>query len=121
MRARTLFRASAALFVATATLGAAPAAHAVPAHATDDGAAVSVIVEAGDTGAARSAVAAAGGNVAFDLPIIGGVSAVVGPSALASLESDPALNVVPDATLHATSGSFSASAVTAQSLDPQLR
>jgi serine protease AprX len=120
MRSLTLARASAALFVVTATLGAAPAAHAVPGHVSD-GPAVPVIVEAGDAGAARDAVVAAGGTVQLDLALVGGVSAVVDPSALATLESNPALTVVPDATLHATSGSFTASSAASSGLDPQLR
>jgi serine protease AprX len=124
MRARTIARASAALFVVTATLGAAPAAHAVPAHSSGDGPAVPVIVEAADAAAARDAVVAAGGTVGLDLSIVGGVSAVVDPAALATLQSDPSVEVTPDATLHATSGSFgaaSSSSPPAPGLDPQLR
>jgi serine protease AprX len=122
MRARTFGRATAALFVVTATLGAAPAAHAVPTHASS-GPVVSVIVEAGDAAAARAAVVSAGGKVELDLTLIGGVSAVVDPAALATLESNPSLTVVPDAALHATSGSFDAAstAAPAPGLDTQLR
>jgi serine protease AprX len=123
MRTRTLGCASAALLVVTATLGAAPAAHAVPSRAASDGPPVAVIVEAGDTAAARAAVVAAGGTVELDLSLVGGVSAVVDPAALATLKSDPTLTVVPDATLHATSGSFSPASNTTPTsgLDTQLR
>jgi serine protease AprX len=122
MRSRTLARASAALFVVTATLTAAPAAHAAT-RASGDGTGVSVIVEAADAGAARDAVVAAGGTVELDLSIIGAVSAVVDSAALATLQSDPALTVVPDSTVHPTSGSFDDpdNAVDEQGLDPQLR
>jgi serine protease AprX len=123
MRSRTLSRASAALFVVTATLTAAPAAHAATTNASHDGAPIAVIVEAGDAAAARAAVVAAGGKVELDLSLIGAVSAVVDSAALATLESDPALTVVPDATMHATSGSFDDPdlSVDTVGLDPQLR
>jgi serine protease AprX len=122
MRPRTLARASAALFVVTATLGAAPVAHAVTTRAADDGPSVAVIVEAADAGTARAAVVAAGGTVGLDLSIIGGVSAVVDQRALAALQSDTSLQVIPDATLHATSGSFStAQSTSTAGMDTQLR
>jgi serine protease AprX len=121
MRPRTLARASAALFVVTATLGAAPAAHAVPTRASSGGPSVSVIVEGSDATAAQDAVVAAGGKVGLDLSIIGAVSAVVDPGALATLRSDPSVQVIPDATLHPTSGSFSAQSTSTPGMDTQLR
>jgi serine protease AprX len=121
MRVRVLARASAALFVATAALSAAPAAHAVSTRASGDAPTVPVIVEAADSGAARAAVVAAGGKVGLDLPIVGGVSATVDSAALAQLESNPALAVVPDATVHPTSGSFqTVQSAGVQHFDPQL-
>ena len=127
MRARSLVRASAALFVVTAALSAAPAAHAspraVPAGDSSNTSAVPVIVEAAGATAARDAVVAAGGTVGLSLPIVGGVAADVDATTLAALEGNPSVSVTPDATLHATSGSFQptkSKASDASALDPQI-
>jgi serine protease AprX len=120
MRPRSLLRASAALFVVTATLSAAPAAHALAVRASNDGGSVAVIVEGADASAARAAVVAAGGTVKLDLSLIGAVSAVVDPEALVTLESDASVHVIPDATIHPTSNSFGGDPTDTPDLDPQL-
>jgi serine protease AprX len=111
-------RVCAALFVVTATLSAAPAAHAVSSSP-----AVPVIVEAASVDAAANAVVAVDGLVGLPLPIVDGVAAVVDPSGLATLEADASLRVMPDAALHPTGSSFHAggkAASDAKHLDPQL-
>jgi len=104
-----------AIAISMGTLAGAPAAHAASA-----GPPTNVIVEASSVAAATRAVHAVGGEVELALPIIDAVSARVAPDGLASLESDPTLNVVPDATLHPTGTSFRASSDNSASLDPQV-
>jgi serine protease AprX len=94
-------RGAAAFALLAVSFAATPAAHAVV-----NGPEVAVIVEATSATAAANAVAAAGGHVDLALPIVDSVAAHVGPDGLATLEADPTLHVIPDATLHPTGASF---------------
>ncbi len=106
---------AALLTLLAVSFAATPAAHAVVT-----GSEATVIVEATSATAAANAVATAGGHVDLTLPIVDGVSAHVRPDARATLESDPTLHVIPDATLHPTGASFRAASTDTQisALDP---
>ncbi len=108
-------RAGAVITLLTVSLTATPAA-----HAADDGPSAAVIVEARSVAAATNAVESVGGGVDLALPLVDGVSAHVRPDALALLEADPMLRVVPDTPLHSTSASFDAASTDTQlaTLDP---
>lgn len=103
-------RALAGFAVAGLVLAGAPAA----AHA-DAGPARAVIVTATSTDAAARAVDAAGGTVDMSLPIVNGVAAHADARTEQALAAMPAVAVVPDVELHATSASFDVTAA-----DPQI-
>jgi serine protease AprX len=97
-------RAAAACTLIAVSFAATPAA-----HASDQGPVVPVIVESSSVAAATTAVEAVGGTVDLALPVVAGVAAHVHAGELAVLDAEPALRVMPDATLHPTGASFSAS------------
>jgi serine protease AprX len=113
--ARPRQRAIAPLALLVAAVGVVPASHAVAGMPR-----VAAIVEARTVDAARHAVEAVGGAVDLALPIVSAVSAHLSADALAALEGNAAVHVVPDVVLHPTSASFDASVVDTQvsALDP---
>ncbi len=114
MRRRTMTRGGSALALVAMAFAATPAAHAATPGPPEP-----VIVEATSTATATAAVEAVGGKIDLVLALVGGVSAHVTPDGLAALEANPNLRVVPDATLHPTSGSFRA-ASSGTGVDPQI-
>jgi serine protease AprX len=108
-------RVFAVIVLAATGLAAAPAAHAATGVRTQ-----AVIVESTSVAAATRAVVAAGGSVDLALPLVRGVAAHVSVDALAALDADATLHVVPDLVLHPTSASFEPGAVDNQvaAMDP---
>jgi serine protease AprX len=110
---------SARVLAALVLMGTALAG-ATPAHASDGGARRAVIVTASSSAVAARSVASVDGTVDLSLPIIGAVAAHVSATGIAALETNPALRVTPDATMHPTSDSFDASVLDTQiaAIDP---
>jgi serine protease AprX len=90
------------------------------ALAAASGPAIAVIVEAHSVGAAGAAVAAVDGHTDLQLPLIAAVSAHVDADQFHALADNPNVAVMPDATMHPTSLSYSAANVDTQvaALDP---
>jgi serine protease AprX len=114
MRRRSRLFAGGALGVLA--LAGMPAAHAAETSPSS-----AVIVEARNTDAAAAAVHAVDGRVDMMLPLVNGVAAHVDASGITALEADTQVQVVPDAVMHPTSATFSASSVDTQvaALDPR--